>query len=54
MTHIYIWDTHLHVCDEAANLSHMKMIFHKFAVIIQATKENRILYNKQFSNEELR
>ena len=48
MTHIYIWDTHLYACDEAANLLHMKMIFPKFAVIIQVTKENWILYTNNF------
>ena len=39
-------------CDEMADLSHIKMIFIKFSVIIQETRENEILYNKQLSNEE--
>ena len=30
------------------HLSHMKMIFFKFSVIIQATKENQILYTNNF------
>ena len=34
------------LCDEVAHLSpHMKMIFIKFSVIIQVTRENQILYN---------
>ena len=36
MTHIYM------------HLSHMNMIFFKFSVLIQATKENQILYTNNF------
>ena len=50
-THLYTPFTWLHVMRQHTS-SHMKMIFIKFSVIIQVTRENQILYNKQLSNEE--
>ena len=51
-THLYTPFTWLHEMRQYTS-PHMKMIFIKFSVIIQVTRENQILYiYKQLSNEE--
>ena len=45
--HTFIYDTPT-TCDEVTHLTQLKMILHKFSVIIQAARENQILYTNNF------